>query len=247
MFSKVFYAPNVDANPYKLIQRVDSVNKVDPQILNTISHELRTPIAIISSNIQLLKDSGSQADLCFRNECLELCAESVESLKSFFDSIQLITMAAKNQIHPSFSVFRVKQITHNLFVVLAKQNLNFKRITLDWDLMIPKITSDLYFLQLIIISICSNAIKFSRGEINLTIQTNQNHLVLCIQDRGIGIPEDEFDLIFSPFYRARNISRIPGAGLGLAVVSALTNSMEGEIFLSSKMGLGTSIIIRFNL
>lgn len=239
--------PDVDENQYKLITRESSLRGENHQIINTISHELRTPIAIINSNIQLLRDLGFPEDLSLKSECLDLCTESVENMMYFFENIQLINLAAKNQINASVSDMRVRQIAHHLFRKLAKQNLDYRRINIQWDTLLPEISSDVRFLRLILLCLCSNALKFSKDEIHVLIQTNQSHFIIEVRDFGIGIPEDETDLVFSPFYRARNVNRIPGSGIGLAVVSALTATLGGEIYLLSKVAEGTSIQVRISI
>jgi len=95
----------------------------------------------------------------------------------------------------------------------------------------------------ILTNVCSNALKFSNGEVKLLLKTTSQELTIKIQDAGIGIPEEETELVFNPFYRASNARRIPGYGLGLAIVSLLTDFLGGKIYMSSIVREGTDIKI----
>ena len=207
------------------------------QIISSISHELRTPVAILKSNIQFLKEFSFDMDQEMKEESISMCEESIENVVSFLDNIQLVNTAAKGQIIPSYSFFRLKPVMQKVNVELDKQNLNYKRVA------IHEIYSDAILLKQILFHLCSNALKFSSGDIKLLLKTTSQDLIIKIQDTGIGIPEEEIEMIFSPFYRASNAKRIPGYGLGLAIVSSFTDYLGGKIYLSSIVRQGTDIKI----
>jgi signal transduction histidine kinase len=94
-----------------------------------------------------------------------------------------------------------------------------------------------------LLNILSNALKFSNGEVQLIISTSNGQLSIKVKDRGIGIPEDEMEQIFQPFYRASNAKHISGTGLGLAIVNAMVDSLGGKIQVSRSMEEGTTIQI----
>jgi signal transduction histidine kinase len=68
-----------------------------------------------------------------------------------------------------------------------------------------------------------------------------------VQDRGIGIPEDEQARLFDTFYRARNVGTIPGTGLGLSIVKASVDLHGGTISFHSEIGAGTTFIVKLPL
>ncbi len=213
------------------------------ELLSGISHELRTPVSILKSNIQLLKDSNFSLNKEIKEECITLCSDSIESLTGFLDSIQLISRSLRYGLTAKISFFRVKQVSCKLFFNLSKQNLDFKRLKITWELETTMISSDLNYLRQIILNLCTNALKYSQEKVSLRVQTNHNDLIIVIQDWGIGIPQEDIRLIFNPFYRSKNTTKIPGAGLGLAEVKALTDCMNGKIYVSSELLNGTIIKI----
>jgi len=172
-----------------------------------------------------------------------MCEESIESIVAFLDNIQLINKAAKSQIIPSFSLLKQKNLLQQVNVELEKQNLNYKRISVHLSTPLSEIYSDPMLIKQILLNLCTNALKFSSGEVNLFLKTTSHEFIIKIQDSGIGIPEEETDLVFNPFHRAANARRIPGYGLGLAIVSSLTDYLGGKIYQSSIVGQGTSFKI----
>ncbi len=213
------------------------------QIISTISHELRTPVSILKSNIQILKSFSFNIDEVLKDESIVMCEESVENMIRFLDNIRSLNSFIHSGIHPGYSSFNIKQIVYRLFVELAKMNLNYSRITVQWELEVQKITSDLLFLRQILYNLLSNALKYSDDEVNLIITANRKQLIITVKDRGIGIPEKEIELVFNPFHRAANVKKISGAGLGLAMVNILTDSLGGQIYLSSTINMGTTMQI----
>jgi signal transduction histidine kinase len=227
----------------KLLSRRRGGSAEYHQIISSISHELRTPVAILKSNIQFLKEFSYDMDQEIKDESISMCEESIENVVSFLDNIQLINTTAKGQILASYSFFKMKQIISKVNVDLEKQNLSYKRISIQWDLAYSEIYSDPALLRQILTNLCSNALKFSNGEVKLLMKTTSQELTIKIHDAGIGIPEEESELVFNPFYRASNARRIPGYGLGLAIVSSLTDFLGGIIYISSVVGQGTDIKI----
>jgi K+-sensing histidine kinase KdpD len=227
----------------KLISRRRTGSIDYKQIISSISHELRTPVAILKSNIQFIKEFSFDMDQELKDESISMCEDSVESIVGFLDNIQLINMVAKSQIIPSFSFFKLNHLVHKMNVELEKKSLNYKRISVHWEMPVYDVYSDPVLISQILSNLCANAVKFSGKEVDLTLKTNKHELIIKLQDYGIGIPEEEHELIFNPFYRGSNARRVPGYGLGLAIVGSITEYLGGKIYLTSAVNQGTIIKI----
>ena len=110
------------------------------------------------------------------------------------------------------------------------------------------ITGDSSRLKQIFANLINNAVVYTQesGEVEVTIKKETNFAVIKVSDNGIGIPEDEQDRIFERFYRvdkarSRNSG---GTGLGLSIVKYLVENLNGFITVESKLGLGTTFIVR---
>lgn len=232
-----------DFDPSGRPENVKTIDSGYNSIISTISHELRTPVAIIKSNIQLLRKFCYNIDHSVLEESFSLYEESVDDIQQFLDKIQLVNNAHKLRIAPIRSSFRVKTIVHHLYSKLAQHGYDYQRIVLQWDLMDNEITSDKNYLSQILSHILSNALKFSEKKVHLTISTVNGGTSITVQDSGIGIPEDEVNSVFQPFYRASNAKHVSGAGLGLAIVYTFVEKLGGKIFVSSSIDKGTTIKI----
>jgi signal transduction histidine kinase len=233
----------INTSGLKLISRRRTGSIDYKQIISSISHELRTPVAILKSNIQFIKEFSFDMDQELKDESISMCEDSVESIVGFLDNIQLINMVAKSQIIPSLSFFKLNQLIQKMNVELEKKSLNYKRISVHLETPVSDVYTDPMLVSQILSNLCANAVKFSGKEVDLYLKTNKHELIIKIQDYGIGIPEVEQELIFNPFYRGTNAKRVPGYGLGLAIVGSITDYLGGKIYLSSVVSQGTVIKI----
>jgi signal transduction histidine kinase len=97
----------------------------------------------------------------------------------------------------------------------------------------------------ILYNLLLNAIKYSSvgTEIKFSLNSSSNHAVLEIKDRGIGITEEDIPHLFESFHRGTNVGNIQGTGLGLAIVKKCIDIHQGEIFVESKLGIGTKFSV----
>ena len=243
IIKEIHFNKVLNFNPIGSNLKVHSLDPGYNQIISTISHELRTPVATIKSNIQLLRKFSYDIDHSVLEESFSLCEESVDDVARFLDNIQLLNSASKSRIHPAYSSLRTKKIIYHLYSRLAHINLDYHRIVLEWNLKDREIISDRKYLNQILFHTLSNALKFSNEKVKLIISTADDQLSIMVQDWGIGIAEEEVEMIFQPFYRASNVKHISGTGLGLAIVHALVETLGGGIQISSSIGKGTTIQI----
>jgi signal transduction histidine kinase len=101
-------------------------------------------------------------------------------------------------------------------------------------------------LRLILSNLLSNAIKYSpdggTSDFDLTVEDKQ--AVFRVQDRGIGIPQEDLAQLFESFCRGSNVGSIPGTGLGLAIVRKYVDLHQGKVTAISQVGVGTTFTVR---
>jgi signal transduction histidine kinase len=109
------------------------------------------------------------------------------------------------------------------------------------------IQSDASLLNHILRNLIVNALKYSERALDpeLHIQFRGSFVEIMIKDYGIGIPKEDQEHIFGSFYRAKNVGNIKGTGLGLNIVKELTKKLNGEIWLNSKLGMGSEFYVSF--
>lgn len=91
----------------------------------------------------------------------------------------------------------------------------------------------------------SNAVKYSNvnGVVNLGLKLNGD-ITFNVKDNGIGIPEEEFPMMFEPFHRSRNVLHLPGTGLGLSIVKSCVELHKGKISFESVLNKGTTFNVQ---
>ena len=108
---------------------------------------------------------------------------------------------------------------------------------------------DSRLLRSILTNILTNAVKYSACDraIRFKLTTSKKGVIFTIQDYGVGIPQEDLKYIFEPFHRGKNVSNIPGTGLGLNIVKTFIAFLNGEIEIISQLNRGTKVKITISL
>ena len=114
---------------------------------------------------------------------------------------------------------------------------------------IPVIQGDRHRIEQLLINIIGNAIKYTseKGRITVQIYCERDYVVICVEDNGIGIPEEDLGRIFERFYRVDKARsrQMGGTGLGLAIAKEIAVLHGGNITVKSKLGKGTQVYVEF--
>jgi K+-sensing histidine kinase KdpD len=210
------------------------------QIISSLSHELRTPLSIISSNIQLLKENPDLDD-AVRSETFMLTEGAMAAVMRFLNDVQFVNFANKKELKSNPELFDVGQLVQE---ILNQTNAIFyqsDRVIVNIKSSDHLFFSDKVLLSRMITSLLDNAFRFSTKEVLLTIMNDRYQMIIEIEDQGYGIPHDQMDLIFTPFYRCDNVKMISGTGLGLAIVKGSLECLGGNIFVDSIVLKGTRV------
>ena len=217
------------------------------QIISSLSHELRTPLTILSSNLQLLKSNNLNLEATVRAETFQLCEEALNSVTKFLDGIHFLNLANKQELRAQPEVVELDQLVHN---VLNKRNTAFygsERIQVDPGFKQKQVCTDQELLTKVLIHILDNAYKFSAKEVFVKMTAENQHLIIEVEDQGVGIPADEMSLIFMPFYRCENVKMLSGTGLGLSIAHKAIKCLNGEIEITSAIKKGTKVKLKILL
>ncbi len=231
-----------DAPPDKLYQEL---KRLKSEFISTVSHEFRTPLALISSNIQLMKNFDGKLDADIKNKVYHRVSSALKNMEFILENVSFLEkdnlLLYQNQpVVIDFQKY-CYEIVEQLELIDNKKNV----INLDIDKNITYLKLDKKLLTHILFNILSNAIKFSpaNSEVIFKALKRNKQLEIEIKDQGVGIPEKELKHIFQPFYRSSNVSDINGTGLGLSIVKKCVDLHKGTISISSKVNQGTIVKI----
>ncbi len=213
-------------------------------ITHTISHDLKNPLSAVRLSTQLLqKKMDMSQDI--QNLCISNIVAGLENMESLINKT-VAFMRSKHVIFKKEEI-AIHPLIPNLFEESKKQNNNSRCELEIFDLM--PIYGEKATIRQIFSNIIDNAVKFSTAKgnarISLSSYKKDKMVVYKITDNGIGIPEDELNLVMNAFYKGKNALGYPGAGIGLALVNQLVNMLGGSIEIESKINTSTTLIIAF--
>ena len=212
------------------------------RIMLTMTHDLRTPLAAISSYAELLKTEKKQAKRREYNQAIRQVTEHMVSmLNTLLGFFRL--ESGKEEVNPV--PFRLHAITETLetdFMPLAaEKNLSLNVEESGGDLVV---VGDKKRIIQIGQNLLSNAIKFTgQGTVTLRTRFENGTFLLTVEDTGTGISEEEQAYIFNAFERLPNAVTAEGGGLGLSLVKNLVELLEGKIELTSRKGQGSCFTV----
>jgi len=212
-----------------------------------VSHELKTPLTVISGFAEIMKDKNLQP-----NEVHEYSSEifnQVQRLISLVHDIIKLSELDEKNIKSGMESLDVSTIASSALRSLeakAEQNNVNLSLTVENE---KKIKGNPALLEEMIYNLLDNAIRYNRpnGFASVSITSDEKYLYLCVTDNGIGIPEQDIDRVFERFYRVdKSRSRENGGtGLGLSIVRHVAEYHKATIKLTSKIGEGTKVEVAF--
>ncbi len=233
--------------PDSIAENIKPTNEALSQFLANLTHELRTPMIGILGSVDLLEHSPlSQIQMA----SVDAIRECGERLLITIDDILEASKIDIGMLELNPSSTNLPQLVKKTVDAL-EANLSNKDLLLELDLdnQLPSMVMvDQGKLRQVIINLLANAVKFTpRGGIKVTVKLeftipNETWLLVTIADTGIGIPQHQMGSIFNHFTQVDNSSSRPfgGNGLGLYICKKLVNLMGGEIWVTSKAGLGST-------
>ncbi|WP_373231508.1 sensor histidine kinase [Cohnella sp.] len=226
----------------QMIDRLDRTIEQQKHFVADASHELKTPLTVISSYADMLKRWGRD-NVEVRDEAIEAIAKETERLQKLIRS--MLTLAeAEQDSWLSISRFDVAIVVRDLSEVLGTTFQRDIRVHSDGQSVMMRADKD-KIRQLLMILI-DNAIKYSKEPIDIRIRINKQGIKLEVTDYGIGIQECDIPYMFERFYRvdeARHRST-GGSGLGLSIAKKIVDLHDGKVEVYSKPGHGTTISIQ---
>jgi signal transduction histidine kinase len=220
-------------------------NLAKSEFVAVMSHELRTPLNAIAGYSELLETgvygplSKKQTDIVGRIH------ESERHLLSLIDEVLGFAQAEKGQVTVKTGKVQVAEAFDAVEPVVAPE-LRRKHFVLTRDLLRPSLAvqADPESLQQILVCLLSNASKFTEagGTITLGAKQRGEKVYIWVSDTGEGIPEDQIENVFEPFFQTNHgtTRKATGVGLGLTIARDLARRMHGDLTIASKLGNGTT-------
>lgn len=228
-----------------MLERLSASFKNQREFTANAAHELKTPLAIIQSQIDLYEEDNSSLSLESK-EFLSMLKSQISKLNTIITSLldlsELESIKRQNKIELSSLI---NEIIDDLYPLLDKNKIKISN-KIDKDLYI--LGSDTLIYRLFY-NLIENAIKYNKenGKIEIWSESENSFIDIFVKDDGIGMDQEDLKNIFNPFYRSNNKkSLVDGSGLGLALVDGIAKVHKAEISVSSEINFGSTFKIKFN-
>lgn len=239
-----------DAKLQRAKEVAEAANEAKSRHVVGLSHELRTPLNAILGYAQILERDRSIPDK--RIPAIKVMRRSAEHLSGLIDGLLDISKIEAGRFYLERNEVRIKDFLDQL-VGMFQQQASARGI--DFEFQPPgrlphAVLTDENRLRQILINLLSNAIKFTdSGRVSLRMTYRNQVAEFIVEDSGIGIDPADLDNIFQPFWRGRNAAerKTAGTGLGLTITRLLTQTMGGDIKVTSKVGAGSTFRVKLLL
>ena len=228
-----------------LFRGVDSAVRQLRQFVTDASHELRTPIAVLHGETELLLSKPRTAEEY--QKTLTIFDDELKKLTRMVEGLFTLSIADAGQLHLESEPLYINEVLEEA-CALVSSRARKKGIAIlrQLDQEFPY-TGDEAFLHQLFLIFLDNAIKYSPGKsvIHVTLEQTNGTIRVCFQDHGIGIAPEHLPFIFERFYRAAPSSTgdSQSGGLGLAIAQAIARAHGGAIECISKVGIGSTFTV----
>jgi len=230
------------------LEKEKELSELKSRFVSMASHEFRTPLSTVLSSAYLISKYVEKEDNPKREKHVQRIVSSVNMLTDILNDFLSVGRIEEGKIQVRYSVFDIvqhlQQIVSELNGLLKKGQVI--RYTHEGG---HSVESDPSLMKHIVMNLLSNALKFSpeNSMIELQSKLTAGALLLSVSDRGMGIPEEDQQHLFTRFFRGSNVTNVQGTGLGLHIVSKYTELMNGTIACESVLGEGTVFELHFNI
>ncbi|KST63254.1 hybrid sensor histidine kinase/response regulator [Mastigocoleus testarum] len=230
--------------------KAQELNQFKSEFVSILSHDIRNPLNTILLTAGLLQNSDEQLSKEKKLTHFQMIRSAIKNMALLLDEASFIGKADTGRLRCQISQLDLQDFCSEIIKgskISAKyRNINITSIIPEIDF---EIFSDENLLRHILDNLLTNAVKYSPpgSTVHFELKLTEEFIIFSIQDWGIGIPNQEQQQLFQPFYRASNIGMIPGTGLGLSIVAKCVDALQGEIEFDSQVDLGTIFIVKLPL
>ncbi|MCX7611503.1 MAG: PAS domain-containing sensor histidine kinase [Ignavibacterium sp.] len=234
-----------ESNLQNLLNKEIEINQIKSKFISITSHEFRTPLASIQSSFEILEKYDSKLSPERKKEHFNKIKLAINTITDLLNDLLRIDKESPEKLN-----FRPEKINLRLLIYDCIEKIKFScdkkySFEFNYNSNSEEYILDYRMMTYIINNLLSNAVKFSPNGGKIITEVNQinSEIFISIKDQGIGIPEDEIEKIFDPFYRANNAETIKGTGLGLSIVKSSVDLHNGRIIVKSQLTKGTEFQI----
>jgi two-component system sensor histidine kinase KdpD len=230
----------------QIIQR--QTEKLHSALLNSISHDLKTPLVSITGTLSALLDSKSKLNEQQKNDLLQTARSESERLNRIVNNILDMTRTESGVLRISKKPCDLRDFIGACLEQL-KDKIGSRNIKINIPKDMPEVALDFQYMLKAFLNVIDNALKYSPDGSVIEIEASciGNKIRVSVRDYGYGIPKEDLGRIFDKFYRVQRAQNVLGTGLGLSISKNIIEAHGGHISAESILGKSATFIIEFPL
>ncbi|HQI23221.1 MAG TPA: ATP-binding protein, partial [Smithella sp.] len=209
---------------------LQATERLQSALLNSVSHDLRTPLAGIAGVLSTLKEFEEDPehqglDRATRQELLDTAWDEVERLNRYVGNLLEMTRLESGVLRLRREVVDVQDFI-GAVVQQMRERLKAHQVKLNISVNLPPILIDFLLFSQVMVNLLDNAIKYSPAGSLIEVSARQegSMIEISVLDRGAGVPQQDLSKVFDKFYRVQRPSVVSGTGLGLAISKGIVEA-----------------------
>jgi signal transduction histidine kinase len=234
----------------KLLDRLEDSFKMQKSFIANASHEMNTPLTVITGQLEvvLMKARTNEE---YTEAIIKVLSE-IRNLNLLSKKLLLLAQASTELTGANFSLLRIDDLLWQVRTEIQMRNPEYSvQIELHEDLDDEDqltVSGNELLLKTAISNIIENGCKYSDNkEVKVLLSKNTENLVINFSDKGIGISENELNMIFQPFYRSQTVKGSDGHGIGLSLAQKVISLHKGSLSVKSQPRVGSDFVIALPL
>ena len=230
------------------LEKEKELGELKSRFVSTASHQFRTPLAVIQANMGVLdlqKDRIDEKYLPNFEKSYDRIRLQIKNMTNLMDEVLVLGKINSGSIQPNFEQVHLVELCKNIISIFEEIQDDNRKMNFTVTGDVTTILLDFNLMEHAISNIISNAFKYSKGtlEPSIIIHFGDNDVEIRVIDKGLGIPKEDLEHLFEPFYRATNTTGISGTGLGSAIAKEYIELNRGTIKVKSKLNEGSEFIV----
>jgi two-component system sensor histidine kinase KdpD len=232
------------ANQARQAEILEITDKLQSALLNSISHDLRTPLVTITGALSSLADKGVSLDEASRRSLIETARGEADRLNRLVGNLLDMTRLEAGLVHIHTELCDVQDVIGSALEQLDAR-LGDRPINIDIPPELPLAPMDFVLISHVLVNLIDNALKYSPAGSPIEIQARAagGHIEITVADRGSGVPPEDLARIFDKFYRVQRPDNVAGTGLGLSISKGIVEAHGGFMAAENRPGGGTMITL----
>lgn len=221
------------------------MHELKTRFISIVSHEFRTPLGIIMSAVELLRNYQDRLPAAKRAELHTDIYGATRHMAGLMEQVLVLGRVEGSKLACKPAPIDLVALGNKLVDELLSATNGRCSISFQTEGSLQGASGDEALLRHILSNLLSNGVKYSASgsTVDFNLRREGANAVFTVRDRGIGIPEADLPRLFEAFQRAGNVGEIPGTGLGMLIVKRCVDAQQGRIEVQSKVGEGTTVTV----